>query len=113
MVNFIVGLIGIIWLILIVFLILVLTNERLYCYFFEHKEWNRWKKYIKDIDKFEYCESYSNTHIFTIPNMDITAYIWSDGDCTIHDGTKCVCCSFDKYHSNKMKKLLMNKIKKE
>ena len=105
----------IIWIFIIVLLAfaIIFSSNRLYCYFFEHKEWDRWKKYIKDIDKFEYCESYSNTHIFRILNMDVTAYIWSDGDCTIHDGTKCVCCSFDKYHCNKMKRLLMDKIRKE
>lgn len=91
---------------------IIFSSNRLYCYFFEHAEWNRWKKYIKDIDKFEYCESYSNTHRFTIPNTDITAYVWSDVGCSIHNGDKCVCCSFDEYHSNKMKKLLMDKIKK-
>lgn len=110
MAHFIVGLIEIIWLIAFVFLILVLTNSRLYCYFFEHKEYKLWKKYIKDIDKFEYCESYSNTHRFTIPNTDISAYVWFDGECSIHYKIACVCCSFDKYHSNKMKKLLMDKI---
>ena len=91
---------------------IIFSSHRLYCYFFEHKEWNRWKKYIKDIDKFEFCENYSNTYSFAIPNTDITAYIWSNGGCSIHNKTRCICCTFDKYHSNKMKKLLMDKIKK-
>lgn len=110
MANFIVGLIEIIWLIAFVLFILVLTNKRLYCYFFEHKEYKLWEKYIKDIDKFEYDRRYSDCYRFTIPNTDITAYVWDDGECSIHDKTGCVCCGFDKYHSNKMKKLLMDKI---
>ena len=90
---------------------IIFSSNRLYCYLFEHKEWDRWKKYIKDIDKFEYCESLSNTHRFVIPNTDISAYIWNDGTCSIHYKTGCICCDFNKYQSNKMKKLLMNKIR--
>lgn len=97
--------------VLLAFFIMLFSN-RGYCYLFEHEEYKLWKKYIKDIDKFEYCECYSNGHKFIIPNTDISAYVWFYEGCSIHDGTKCVCCSFDKYHSNKMRKLLMDKIKK-
>ena len=113
MVNFIVGLIGIIWLILIVFLILVLTNRRLYCYFFDNKEYKLWKNYIKDVDKFKYHERCLIGYKFIIPNTNISAYVWDDGRCSIHNEFDCICCFFDKYHSNKMKKLLMDKIKNE
>lgn len=110
MVNFIVGLIQIIWLIIFVLFILISTNRRLYCYFFENKEYKLWKKYIKDVDKFEYHKQLLIGHEFIIPNTNIMAYVWNDGRCSIHDGFDCICYSFDKYHSNKMKKLLMNKI---
>lgn len=89
---------------------IIFSSNRLYCYFFEHAEWNEWNKYIKDVDKFEYDGRYSNCYKFTIPNTDITAYVWDNEKCSIHDETDCICCSFDRYHSNKMKKLLMNKI---
>ena len=88
----------------------MLSFNRVYCYFFEHEEWNEWKKYIKDVDKFEYCESLPNSYKFIIPNTNISAYVWDDGRCSIHNEFDCICCSFDKYHSNKMKKLLMDKI---
>lgn len=110
MVNFIVGLIGIIWFISIVFLILVLISRRQYCYFFENKEYKLWKNYIKDVDKFEYYERCLIGYKFIIPNTNISAYVWNDGRCSIHNEFDCICCSFDKYHSNKMKKLLMDKI---
>ena len=110
MVNSIVGLIKIIWLIAFVFLILRLINRRLYCYFFYNKEYKLWENYIKDIDKFKYHERCLIGYEFIIPNTNILAYVWDDGRCSIHNGTKCVCCSFDEYHSNKMKKLLMDKI---
>ena len=102
------------WIFIIVLLafFLMLSFNRVYCYFFEHEEWNEWKKYIKDVDKFEYCESLPNGHKFIIPNTNIEAYVWDDEGCSIHDKTDCVCCSFDEYHSNKMKKLLMDKIEK-
>jgi hypothetical protein len=71
MVNFIVGLIEIIYLISIVFLILVLTNKKLRCYVLDNKEYKLWKKYIKDVDKFEYDGRYSIAYKFIIPNTDI------------------------------------------
>ena len=103
----------IIILLVIVILEIVFYSNRLYCYFFEHTLWNRWKMYIKNIDKFEYSESFLNTHRFILPNTDISAYVWIDGTCSIHYKTGCICCSFDKYHCNKMKRLLMDKIRKE
>ena len=110
MANFIVGLIEIIWLIAFVLFILVLTNKRLYCYFFEHKEYKLWENYVKDANKFEYHERCLIGYKFIIPNTNISAYVWDDGRCSIHDEFVCVCCGFDKYHSNKMKRLLMDKI---
>lgn len=104
-----------IWIFIIVLLAfaileIIIYSNKLYCYYFEHEDWNEWEKYIKDIDKFKYDRKYLDCYIFIIPNTDIRAYIWADGSCSIHDNIDCVCCNFDKYHSNKMKKLLMDKI---
>lgn len=92
--------------------IVILTSHTLYCYFFEHQEWKTWKHFIKISDKFEYDYSSPVATTFVIPNTDIVAHVWKNGICTcsIHSGDLCLCTSFTKHLSQKMAKLLMEKI---
>jgi cytochrome c biogenesis factor len=99
-------------LVLLISNIVILTSHTLYCYFFEHQEWKTWKHFIKISDKFEYDYSSPLATTFVIPNTDIVAYVWKDGIfiCSIHSGDLCLCTSFTKHLSQKMAKLLMEKI---
>ena len=99
-------------LVLLISNIVILTSHTLYCYFFEHQEWKTWKHFIKISDKFEYDYSSPLATTFIIPNTDIVAYVWKDGIsiCSIHSGDLCLCTSFTKHLSQKMAKLLMEKI---
>lgn len=97
-------------LVLLISNIVIFTSRTLYCYFFEHQEWKTWKHFIKISDKFEYDYSSPVATTFVIPNTDIVAYVWKNGICSIHSGDLCLCTSFTKHLSQKMAKLLMEKI---
>lgn len=95
---------------------LIVSIPRAYNFVFEHNRWKLWRHYIKNYDKFEY--SHTNTslfsHAFKLPGTDIMAFIWfHEGypTCSIHDREGCLLSGFDKYHSKKMSKLLLRKVK--
>jgi hypothetical protein len=89
---------------------------RAYIFVFEHNIWKLWRYYIKNYDKFEYCHTNTSllSHVFELPGTDIRAFIWFDEGypvCSIHDREGCLLGRFDKYHSKKMSKLLLRKVK--
>jgi hypothetical protein len=86
---------------------LICLNNTLYCFVFEHEDWKLWKHYIK-IEK-EFVWNSENGR-FEIPNTCVHAHIWEDDLCSIHWKGDCL-CTYDKYHSKKMAKLLMTKVK--
>ena len=86
-------------------------NKKIYCYIFEHEDWKKWESYIRNVSQFQYEGNYPLCCSFIVPNTDITAEVWKEtGLCSIHDNYGCVLSTFDKYHSKKIAKLLMNKI---
>lgn len=87
---------------------------RLYNFVYNRAEWKLWEEYINRVDEFEFDNSLYLSYEFKNPQTNITAHVWKeDGLCSIHIDTKCLCCSFDKYHSKKMADLLMAKIKED
>lgn len=97
---------------LVLFLILTASVNPLFCFVYNHKDWKLWEHYIARIDEFVWNDKQDK---FEIPNTDIRAHIWEDGLCSIHwesnTGEDDCLCTFDTYHSKRMAKLLMAKIK--
>lgn len=87
--------------------ILICSNNTLYCFVYNHKDWKLWEHYIARIDEFVWNDK---QYKFEIPNTDIRARIWENELCSIHWEDDCL-CTFDTYHSKRMAKLLMAKIK--
>lgn len=94
----------------LIFLLLILTNDTIECYLFDHKEWILWEKVIKNFDKKVFNKRFANNTIYNITINDITydMYYWSNGDVSLFKGSNCVLSSYDKYHQKKIKKLFEN-----
>ena len=105
--------------IIIVFIILVFLayvifyNNYLYNAIFKRKSRKFWKFIIKNADKFEYIENHALGKIFVWG--DYVAYIWNDNTCSIHINTpnrhECLVAHTDEVMANKMRDLLLSKIK--
>lgn len=89
----------------------LLFNDTVYNYLFEHKDWKLWKKYIKSVDEFKYVDNFISRLAPHFTNGEVTAIIWEDGLCSIHekDGRKCILCSFDEKHSKEFADKLLEK----
>ena len=87
--------------------ILICLNNTLYCFVYKHEDWKLWEHYIKIEKEFVWN---SENGLFEILNTNVHAHIWEDGLCSIHWDGDCL-STFDEYHSKKMAKLLMTKVK--
>lgn len=92
---------------------IVLYNNYLYNTIFNREERNNWKFVIQNADKFEYISTHELGKMFRWG--DYVAIIWNDNTCSIHIDTptksKCLGAHTDKTMSNKMRDLLLTKIK--
>ena len=101
-------------LLLAVFGLVICSIPRLYNFVYNRAEWKLWREQISKVEEFEFDNSLYLSYEFKNPQTNITAHVWKEnGLCSIHNDTKCLCCSFDEYHSKKMADLLMAKIKKD
>ena len=91
----------------------IIDNNYLYNAIFNRKERKLWKFLIRNADKFDYIGTHEIGKAFRW--NDYLVIIWFDNTCSIHINTstrtKCIGTSFDKVMSNKMKDLLLAKIK--
>lgn len=91
----------------------IIDNNYLYNAIFNRKERKLWKFLIRNADKFDYIGTHEIGKAFRWD--DYLVIIWFDNTCSIHINTstrtKCIGTSFDKVMSNKMKDLLLAKIK--
>ena len=101
---------------LIIYLLLgfiVLCNNYLFNAIFNRKERKAWKFVIQNADKFDYICSNELDKMFRWGNY--VAIIWNDNTCSIHIDTptksKCLGTHTDKTMSNRMRDLLLTKIK--
>lgn len=96
--------------ILILFVFIVFSNDYLYNAIFNRKERKLWKFLIRNVD---YIGAHELGKAFRWG--DYLAIIWFDNTCSIHIGTstrhECLGTDFDKVMSNRMKDLLLTKIK--
>lgn len=101
-------------------------ESKLYCRFFDKDEWFGWKKVIKNFDSVRYIEYYKdkfhpllNHHKFNliVDGKECHINYWDVTDnIGVHDlpGVKNgLLCDFDKYHSNLVKYMLIEKFKLE
>lgn len=99
--------------ILIVFAFIVFPNNYLYNAVFNRKKRKLWKFFIRNADKFDYVGELIISKVFRWG--DYLAIIWVDNTCSIHISTptrkECLATDFDKVMSNRMKDLLLTKIK--
>lgn len=91
----------------------ILLNNYLYNAVYNRKERNLWKFVIRNADKFDYISTHKLGKMFRWG--DYLAIVWNDNTCSIHIDTptrrKCLGTNFDKVMSNKMRDLLLTKIK--
>ena len=105
-----------------IYTLIILTNDRLYCKHHLKKEWNLWEKIIKELKKQKRTiyVSKSNNHpeanYFRI-NIEVDSkeyeliYWVKEEAVSVYQGTNCMLCSYDKYHSNMAIKIIREKIK--
>lgn len=99
----------------LMFLLLILTNNKVECYFFYHKEWILWEKVIKNFDKKIFEHKFKDGTILyniTIDNIKYDMYYWNDKRrITLHNGSFCL-CSYDEYHQEKIRELFKKELLK-
>ncbi len=92
---------------------IVLSNNYLYNAVFNRKERKLWEFVIRNADKFNYIGHFTLGKVFRW--SDYVAVIWNNNTCSIHIDTptrkECIGSCVDKVMSNKMRDLLLTKIK--
>ena len=92
---------------------IILPNNYLYNAVFNRKQRKLQKFLIRNADKFNYIGAHEIGKAFRWG--DYLAVIWFDDTCSIHIGTsirhECLATDFDKVMSNRMRDLLLTKIK--
>ena len=105
-----------------IYMLIVFNNNKLYCKHFLKKEWNLWEKIIEKlkeqkgtiyVSKFD--DPILNSFVIDI-EIDSKKYeliYWAKREtASVHQGTGCTLCGFDKYHSDMAVKIMKEKIKK-
>ena len=101
---------------------IIFANNKLYCKYFCKKEWDLWERIIKELKKQKRTiyVSKSNNHpeanYFRI-NIEVDSkeyeliYWVKEEAASVYQGTDCILCGYDKYHSNIAIKIIREKIK--
>ena len=101
---------------------IIFNNNKLYCKYFNRKEWNLWKKVIKKLKEAEIIniakfDNLPNLNSFYI-NIEINSkkykivYWIKERAVSVHQDIECILSDFDKYHSDMAVKIIEEKIKK-
>lgn len=93
--------------------VVIFTNNKFYCYLFEHKDWNLWKTVLGKLEGSDFIEHYESEMKPYLENykfgftLDDGAkckliYWVQQGVCSVHneEEDECLLCDFDRYHSN-------------
>ena len=118
-----IAIIVIIFLIWGIYISIISSNNKLYCKHYLKKEWNLWEKVIKklkeyrgniNILKFDNCPKLNSFFInIEIDSEKYEIIYWAKTrTASVHQGTNCTLCSYDKYHSDMAAKIMEEKIKK-
>lgn len=103
-------------------ILIIFNNNKLYCKYFNRKEWNLWKKVIKKLKEAETInvakfDNLPNLNSFYI-NIEINSekykiiYWIKERVVSVHQDIECILSNFDKYHSDMAVKIIEEKIKK-
>lgn len=91
----------------------ILTNNNLYCMFYQKEERKRWEQFVDMASDF-YCIQSEPTEytfkVFRSKDYKYEAVIWESGLCSIHtydEECTCLASTFDQTMSKKMAELLM------
>ena len=114
--------VGIIFLIWGIYILIIFSNNKLYCKHFYKKEWNLWEKVIKKlkehegtiyVSKYDNCPGLNSFHIdIEIDSKEYELIYWvKEESVSVYQGTNCMLCSYEKYHSNMAIKIIREKIK--
>lgn len=117
-----IAIIVIIFLIWGIYISIISSNNKLYYKHYLKKEWNLWEKVIKklkeyrgniNILKFDDCPKLNSFFInIEIDSEKYELIYWAKtGLTSVHQGTECILCGYDKYHSNMAAEIMKRKIK--
>ena len=114
--------IALVLLIWVIYLLVIFSNNKLYCKHYLKKEWNLWERIIKELKEQKrtiYVSKFNNlpeANYFRI-NIEVNSkeyeliYWVKEEAVSVYQGTNCTLCSYDKYHSNIAIKIMREKIK--
>ena len=114
--------IALVLLILVIYPLVIFSNNKLYCKHYLKKEWNLWERIIKGLKEQKrtiYVSKSNNlpeANYFRI-NIEVDSkeyeliYWVKEEAVSVYQGTNCTLCSYDKYHSNIAIKIIREKIK--
>lgn len=99
---------------------IILSNNTLYCYFYENDDWKKWERFIEYADDFhfEFLDTQTGVVGFT-DGAKYNAFIWEDGLCSIHkihneNENCCILGTFNEKMSKRMAdKLIYNYLNKK
>lgn len=92
----------------VLFLLIAMCNNNLYCMVFERKNRKLWEKFIKEYQNFDRVTPIDrNLKLFFSKDDKYHIWIWCNGLCSVFDEHgKCLLCDFDE----KMSKIMANKL---
>lgn len=106
--------------------LVLFCSRRVYCYVFEHKDWEMWKLVLSKFNEATYLEQYiseNNPYLdnykYLVPIDDETSYeliYWvNQGVCGVHahDRLECIVCGFDTYHMKQALEMVKNRLVEE
>ena len=118
-----IAIIAIIFFIWGIYILIIFSNNKLYCKHFYKKEWNLWEKVIKKlkeqegtiyVSKYDNCPGLNSFHIdIEIDSKKYKLIYWvKTKTASVWHGTHCILCGYDKYHSDMTIEIMKEKIKK-
>ena len=113
----------VVFLIWTIYMIIIFSNNKLYCKHYCKKEWDLWKKVIEKlkeskgtiyVSSYDDCPSLSSFHTnIEIDSDEYELIYWvKEGFVSVYQGTHCILCRYDKYHSQIALEIMKDKIKK-
>lgn len=106
-----------------IYTVIILANNKLYCKHYYKKDWDLWEKIIKELKEQKgiiYVSKFDDRPILNsfVINIEIDSekyeliYWVKQGHASVHQGTECMLCGYDKYHSDMAIKIMKEKIKR-
>lgn len=106
-----------------IYTVIILTNNKLYCKHYCKKDWDLWEKIIKELKEQKgiiYVSKFDDHPILNsfVINIEIDSekyeliYWVKNKHVSVHQGTECTLCGYDKYHSDMAIKIMKEKIKR-